>query len=149
MIPQGLGTDSAAFGEMVAEEEGIFDEPITIRRLGAIPSAAGAFQTPQRPTPTDSPATAVVVEMGVAAKYIAADVLQAGDLILQMRDKLNESSGNIGGTQTGDRVVYRGMEYRMVQRPQPVTLGQGLSGDVAFYIVHLRRTNAQTDTVGG
>ncbi len=149
MIPQALGTDGSGFGEMIAEEEGQFEEPITIRRFASQSATPSAFGTPLPPSsPTDYPATAVVVEMNVAAKLIAADVLQAGDLVLQMRDRLNEAAGNVGGSQLADRVIYRGMEYRMVQRPHPVTMGQGLSGEAQFYIVHLRRTNSTADTAG-
>lgn len=148
MIDQGLGTDTSDFGEMIAEEQSTFEEPITIRRFASQPSTAGAFGTPQKPQFTDFAATAVVVEMNAAASMFAAGVLSAGDMVLQMRDRLNEGNENIGGTQLADRVVYRSMEYRMVQRPQPVSFGAGLSPDVPFYIVHLRRTNSTADTVG-
>lgn len=149
MLDQALEGDSIGFGEMVAEEQSTFEEPITIKRFVSQPSTPGVYGTAQKPTFTLVPATAVVVSLGVAAQLFAAGVLSAGDLVLQMRDKLNESNENIGGTQMADRVVYRGMEYRMVQRPIPESFGGGLSGDVPFYTVHLRRTNATTDTVGG
>lgn len=149
MLDQALEGDSIGFGEMVAEEQSTFEEPITIKRFVSQPSTPGVYGTAQKPTFSSVAATAVVVEMGVASKLFAAGVLSAGDLVLQMRDRLNESNENIGGTQMADRVVYRGMEYRMVQRPIPESFGGGLSGDVPFYTVHLRRTNAATDTVGG
>lgn len=149
MIDQGLSGDLSGIGEMVAEEESTFDDPITIRRFVSQPPGPGAFGTPQKPQFTDFPATATLVSMSEAAKMFAAGVLSAGDLVFQIRDKLNEGNDNIGGSQLADRVVFRGMEYRMVQRPQPVTFGGGLSGDTSFYIVHLRRTNAGSDMVGG
>lgn len=151
MIPQASASnDFTDFGEMVAECESEFAEPITIRRAAASqPSTPGASGAAKKAVFTDFPATAVQVEMGVAQKMYAAGVLSAGDLILQMSDRLNEGNENTGGTQLADRVVYRGMEYRMVQRPQPVTMGAGLSPNAQFYIVHLRRTNSPSDVVGG
>lgn len=149
MIDQGLSGDLSGIGEMVAEEESTFDDPITISRFTSQPSSPGAFGTPQKPQFTAFQATATLVEFGVAAKMFEAGVLVAGDIVLQIRDKLNEGNENIGGSQLADRIIFRGIEYRMVQRPEPVTFGGGLSGDTSFYIVHLRRTNSTSDTVGG
>ncbi len=149
MIDQALGSDPVMFGESVAEEESSFGEPITIKRFSSRNASPGAFGTPQAIQFTTFEAIAVVVSMVVASKMFAAGVLAAGDLVLQMRDYLNEGNDNIGGSQIADRVLYRGIEYRMVQRPIPEALGAGLGGDVPFWTVHLRRTNATTDTVGG
>ena len=150
MMPQASGTDFNNFAEMVGEVDSLFEEPITIRKAAVSqPSAPGAFQTPQKPTFTDIASSAVVVDMNAAAKMFAAGVLSAGDLVLEMRERLNEGSENIGGAVLADRVVYRGMEYRLVQRPRPVALGAGQSPNSQFYIVHLRRTNTNADTVGG
>lgn len=148
MLDQSLEGDSLGFGEMVAEEQSTFEEPITIKRFVSQPATPGVYGTPQKPVFTSFEATAVVVELGVASKLFAAGVLSAGDIVLQMRDRLNESNENIGGSQMADRVIYRSMEYRMVQRPIPESFGGGLSGDVPFYTVHLRRTNSTSDAVG-
>lgn len=148
MNDQGLGTDSTNFGESIAECESTLEEPILIRRFSGQTTTPGAFGTTQKPTPTDIPSTAVVVEMGVAAKMFAAGILSVGDLVLQMRDRILEGNENIGGSVFADRVVYRGMEYRMVQRPIPESFGGGLSEDVPFWTVHLRRTNSTADQVG-
>lgn len=148
-MDQFLPSDLGDFSEMVAETGTTFEEPITIKRWASQSLTPGAFGTPVPAVFTTFPATAVIVEMGVAAKLLGAGVLSAGDLVIQIRDRLNEASTNIGGTQAADRVIYRGMEYAMVQRPIPQSFGAGLSPDVPFYIVHLRRTNPTTDTVGG
>ncbi len=108
MMDQGLGGDLSGIGEMVAEEESTFDDPITIRRFTSRPSDPGAFGTPQAPQFTAFPATATLVEFGVASKMFAAGVLAAGDIVLQMRDKLNEGTDNVGGSQLADRVIFRG-----------------------------------------
>lgn len=149
MISQADGMDQAQFGEAIVEAEGLFEEAITIRRFSAQSSTPGAFGTNQKATFTDFAATAMMVEMGVAQKMISMGIMEAGDIFLQMRDRLNEGSANIGGAQIADRVVFRGMEYRMVQRPQPVAVGAGLGPDVPHFIVQLRRTNSTADTVGG
>lgn len=149
MNDQALGTDTQDFGEMVAEVRSQFEEPITIRRFASQTTAPGAFLTQLPSTFTDVSATALVVSMDVAAQHFAAGSFSAGDLVLEMTDQLNEGSNNIGGAVVADRVIYRGMEYRMVQRPIPISLGAGLSPDVPFWIVHLRRTNSTADTVGG
>lgn len=148
MMDQGLSTDLSDFGEMIAEEQSTFEEPITILRWVSQPSVPGAFETPQPASYAAFPATAVVVEMSAAAKMFAAGVLSAGDLVIQIRDQIYEGNGNIGGSAMPDRVLFRGMEYRLVQRQYPITFGSGLSGDVAFYITHLRRTNSISDVVG-
>lgn len=149
MIEQGQGTDFGGIAEAVQEIENLFDDPITILRFASQPAQPGAFKTPQKPQFTSFPATATLVEMNVAAKYIAAGQLAAGDVVLEMRDRLNEGDENIGGTRVADRVIYRGMEYKLVQRPIPVELGAGLSPDSQFYVCHLRRTNSVSDVVGG
>lgn len=143
MYDQNPGTDASVFGEAIAEYEHSFEEPVTIRRFVSQPSTPGAFNTQQKATFEDFPATAVVVDMNAVASLFAAGVLSAGDLLLQMRDRMNEGNQNIGGTQQADRLVYRGMEYRLVQRPYTISLG----GDV-FNICHLRRTNSPDDQVG-
>lgn len=149
MDDQALEGDLSVFGDIAIEEQSTFEEPITIKRWVSVPATPGVYGTPQKATFTSFAATAVVVEMGVASKYFAVGVLSVGDLVIQIRDRLNESNENIGGAQGADRVIYRGMEYRLVQRPIPIAFGDGLSPDVPFYLVHLRRTNATTDTVGG
>lgn len=144
MIDQGMLGDAAMFEDGIVEEESSFEEPITIRRFLSRPSTPGVFQTAQNPQFTDFQATAAVVSQQVAAELFKAGILQVGDLVLQMRDRLNEGSMNIGGTQLADRVVWRGAEYRMVQRTEPVRVG----GDDVFYHALLRRTNSTADTVG-
>lgn len=143
MFDQNLGTDVADFTEAVVEQETTFDEAITIKRFSSQPSTPGAFGTPQKIQYTTFAATAVVVEENVAASMFAAGVLQAGDLVLQMRERLTESNENIGGSTPGDHVLWRGSEYRQVQRPHAVTIG----GD-SFYIAHLRRANLASDVTG-
>lgn len=140
---QSLGTDALQFGDSIVELESTFEEAITIKRWVSKSTTPGAFQTAQAASYTTFQASAVVVEMGVAANMFSAGVMSAGDLVLQMRERLNEANKNIGGTQQADRVIYRNMEYYMVQRPQPIHLADDL-----FYIVHLRRTNSASDTVG-
>ena len=137
------GSDQEQFGQAMAELEKTFEEAITIKRFSSQPSTPSAFGTPQKIQFTSVAATAVVVSMGEAQSMFAEGVLQAGDLVLQMRDRLNESNENVGGSTPADRVVWRGMEYRMVQRPEPIFL----DGDV-FYKVLLRRTNDTGDSVG-
>lgn len=143
MYDQNPGTDATIFGEAIAEFEHSFEEPVTIRRYVSQPSLPGAFNTQQKATFTDFPATAMVVDMQAAQSMFAAGVLSAGDLVVQMRDRLSEGTENVGGTQQADRLIYRGMEYLMVQRPYTITLG----GDV-FNVIHLRRTNSQADQGG-
>lgn len=149
-VPQATGIDYPNFADMVGEGEGLFEEPIIIRKAAAVqPSTPGAFGTQQKLTFAEISATACVVEMSVAANMFAAGTLSAGDLVLEMRERLNEGNENLGGSQLADRVVYRGMEYRLVQRPIPAAFAPGRSPDAQFYVVHLRRTNATTDVVGG
>lgn len=143
MYDQNPGTDASIFGEAIAEMEHCFEEPVTIRRYVSQPSLPGAYITQQKATFTDFPASAVVVEMSVVSNLFAAGVLSAGDLVLQMRDRMNEGNQHIGGDQQADRLLYRGMEYNMVQRPYVITLG----GDT-FNIYLLRRTNSTADQTG-
>lgn len=143
MYDQNPGTDASIFGEAIAELEHTFEEPVTIRRFVSQPSLPGAFNTQQKATFTDFPATAVVVDMNAVANLFAAGVLSAGDLMLQMRDRMNEGDQHLGGTQQADRLVYRGMEYRMVQRPYTISYG----GDT-HNVYHLRRTNSTADQKG-
>lgn len=148
MDEQLLPDDLVFLDESIAEMERTFDDPITIKRFSSQTSSPGVFQTPQVPTFTTFDATATLIEMNVASKYYASGILSAGDIVLEMRERLNEGDENIGGSNLADRVIFRGMEYRMVQRPDPVTFGGGLSGNVPFYRVLLRRTNSKSDTVG-
>lgn len=143
VIDQSLGNDATLFGEMIVEQENQIEDPITIRRFTSQDTTPGVFKTAQKAAYTDFPSSALVVTLDVAKSMFAEGIMSAGDLVLEMRDRLSEASGNIGGTAGGDRVIWRGAEYRMVQRPQPINLG----GDV-FFVTLLRRTNAQTDTVG-
>lgn len=149
MIPQTTGGDFDQLADALQEAESLLEEPITILRFASQPAAPGVFGTPQKPVFTNFPATAVKVSMEQAAKVAAAGQLSAGDIVLEMRDRLNEGNENVGGAQLADRVLYRGMEYRMVQRTEPVELGAGLGPNAQFYLVHLRRTNATADAVGG
>ncbi len=148
MMDQSLPSDMDDFSAMVAETEGSFGESITIKRWTSQSTTPGAFGTPAAPVFTNVASQAVIVEMNVASKLFAAGVLSAGDLVIQIRERLNEGSMNIGGSQAADRIIYKGMEYRMVQRPIPQGFGAALGPDVPFYIVHLRRTNSTSDTVG-
>ncbi len=132
------------FAESIVEQESSFDEPITIQRYSSRPTSPGVFKTAQAPQFTAFAATATLVSEDVAITFMKAGKMSAGDIVLQMRERLNEGSMNIGGTVLADRVIWRGAEYRMVQRPEPVRVG----GDDPFFHVVLRRTNAASDTVG-
>lgn len=144
MMDQSVGDDFAQQADVSVELETNFGEPITIRRFTSRPAQPGALMTAQKQQYTDTAATAILVSQNVASAMFAADAFQAGDIVLQMRDRLGEGNGNIGGSSGADRVIWRGAEYRMVQRTQPDSFG---AGD-PFYTVLLRRTNATTDTVG-
>lgn len=148
MMDQSLPSDEDDFLTMAVETSGTFEEPITIKRWASQSTTPNPFGSAPEGVFATFPATAVIVEMNVAAKMFAAGVLSAGDLVIQIRDRLNEGSMNIGGAQAADRIIYRGMEYRMVQRPIPQSFGAVLGPDVPFFIVHLRRTNSTSDSVG-
>jgi len=143
MMEQGDGTENEEFREGAFEIESEFAEPITIKRF------SGTFTTPAEPGQAPDPiyasysARAVMVTLSQTASLMEAGVLTAGDITLQMRDRLHESDANIGGSHPGDRVIWRGAEYRMVQRPEPVYIG----GDT-FWNVYLRRVNPNTDVAG-
>ena len=143
MMEQGDGSENEVLREGVFEIESEFAEPITIKKF------SGTFTTPaepgQAPDPiyTSSISRAVMVTLGQTSSLMEAGVLTAGDITLQMRDRLHEADANIGGSQPGDRVIWRGAEYRLVQRPEPIYIG----GDT-FYNVFLRRVNPNTDTAG-
>lgn len=135
--------DQAMLSEGIVESQASFEEAITIKRFASQSKTTDALGHAPAPTYTTFPATAVVVEMGVDRHLYVAGVLSAGDLHLQMRERLRESDLNNGGSNPGDRVIYRGAEYRLIMRPVPVVVG-----DVAFYNTFLRRTNSTGDTAG-
>ena len=133
---------------MIVDGEDLFEEPITIIRASAQSATPGIMKGPQKATTSQISSTAAVVSMDVAAKMFASGVLSAGDLVLQIRERLLESTMNVGGSQIADKVIYAGNEYRLVSRPEPVSFGDAKSGIVPFYIVHLRRSNSTSDTAG-
>jgi hypothetical protein len=138
-----LMADQEMMLEGIIENERVLEEAITIKLFSNQSSAPGAFGTQKKITFTDFPATAVLVDLGIAASMFKEGVLTAGDIVLHMRERLTESNEHIGGNHPGDRVIWRGSEYRLVQRPIPVLLN-----DVMFYDVLLRRTNSQQDVTG-
>ncbi len=136
--------DQSMFVEGIAESESSFEEPITIKRFvsqDASPNALGQAPVPIYAT---FPATAVLAEMGVKDNVQAGGVLSAGDIKLEMRERLSESDENASGSNPGDRVIFRGAEYRLVMRPVPVVVGNA----VAFYNTFLRRANLNSDQAG-
>lgn len=139
-----LMADADQMVEGIAELERTLEEPITIKRFASQIATPGAFGTQQKLAYTDFPATAVVVSQGVAAEMFKAGVMSAGDIVLQIRELLRETDENIGGSYAGDLVVWRGYEYRMVQRGDSADL----NASPTFYTYLMRRTNAKTD-VGG
>jgi hypothetical protein len=149
LMPQGNSyQDLQDFRDMIVEGEDLFEESITIVRTTSQPATPGAMQGAPKPVTVQIPSTAVMVEMGVASKMFAVGVLSAGDVVIQIRERLQESNQNIGGSQVADKIIYAGNEYRMVSRPDCQPFGAGKSGDCPFYIVHLRRTNSTGDVVG-
>lgn len=143
----GDGMDQTSFAEGIVENELSLEENITIKRFVSQSSTPNAFG--QKPTPIYAlyQATAVLVELGVKSDLFVAGVLSAGDIQLQMRERLRESDESAGGSHPGDRLVYRGAEYSLVQRPVPVSVGAG-QGAVVFYNTFLRRVNSNSETAG-
>jgi len=149
MIPQGnTWQDLQNFRDAISEGEDTFEVPITIKRAVSQVIAPGAMLNQQATVWQSIPSSAVEVSMDVAAKFFASGVLSAGDLVLQISERLLESDANIGGTQLADRVIFEGMEYRMVGRPDCQHFGAVKSGICPFYLVHLRRTNSTSDVAG-
>lgn len=139
----GTGDDVTMFAEGIVENEHDLEEAITIRKAAAASSTPDALGQAPGVTFTDFPATAVMISLGTSGSLLIAGVLSAGDIHLQIRERLNESNENAGGSQPGDHVIFRGSEYRIVQRPEPVVVG-----DVTFYNTFLRRINGAGDTAG-
>lgn len=137
------GEDQEQFSQAIIELERTFEEPIIIRRWLSQSATPNEFKQAPPPVYSDTPSTAVMVSLGLSKALLAAGVLSAGDVHLQIRERLSESNETIGGSQAGDHVIFRGSEYRLIQRPEPAYLG-----DVLFYNTYLRRTNSTTDTVG-
>lgn len=136
--------DQALFSEGLAEQERALEEPITIRRFVSQSNTPSEFLQAPVSTYLNVPSTAVLVSLGVQSSLTLAGVLSAGDIHLQMRERLHESSENLGGgAHPGDLVIFRGAEYRLIQRPEPIVVG-----DVVFYNAFMRRTNSQTDMTG-
>ena len=151
MVNQGSHADLEAFREMIVENEDLLEEPITIVRTSSQSATPDPMQGPAKPSTTNIPSTCCVVSMGVAAKMFAAGVLAAGDLVIEIRERLQESNLNVGGSQIADKIIYAGNEYVMVSRPdcQPFGAVKSSTGDdAAFYVVHLRRSNAPSDVAG-
>lgn len=136
--------DQTDFVEGIVEQEASFEEPITIKRFSGQSSTPDAFGQKPVPTYASYDATAVLVELGIKNSLLVAGVLSAGDIHLQMRERLAESDENAGGSNPGDRLIFRGAEYRLIMRPVPVVVGN----DVVFYNTYLRRTNSNADQGG-
>jgi len=139
----GTGDDQVQFAEGIVEQESSLEEPVTIKQFVSQSATPDAFGQNVQPTYASFPATAVMVDLSVHSGLLAAGVLSAGDLHLQIRERLHESDEDAGGSHPGDRLIFRGAEYRLVMRPVPVVVG-----DVTFYNTFLRRTNENSDTAG-
>lgn len=136
--------DQALFSEGLAEQERALEEPVTIRRFVSQSNTPNEYGQAPVPVYQNLPSTAVLVALGVQPSGLFAGVLTAGDIHLQMRTRLHEASENLGGgTHPGDLLIFRGAEYRLIQRPEPIVVG-----GVVFYNVFMRRTNSQADTTG-
>jgi len=142
-LEQGDGSENEILRDAFFEIASEFEEPITIRRFlsqSTAPTESG--QAPQ-PIFQNYSAMATLVSLGTTSSLVEAGILSAGDVTLQMRDKLREANENIGGTHPGDRVIFRGMEFRLVMRQEPVYV----AGDT-FWTTFLRRINPTSDVAG-
>lgn len=137
------GADQEEIEAAFVEVANDFEEPITIRYWSGITNTPNEFGGPRPATYKDVDSTAVLVELGIKTGLLAGGVLTAGDIHLQIRERLNESNETVGGSQAGDHLIFRGAEYRLIQRPEPVYIG-----DVLFYNTFLRRANLKSDQVG-
>ncbi len=116
-------------------------EFITIRRYtSTTPASATGFKPVLNFT--NEEAKAFLQDLGIGAESIANDAHVVGDIQLLMLEQLAESDSQVGGKNPGDRVIYRGAEYRLVQRQIPVFIG-----DILYYQSWLRRTNSNSDKV--
>lgn len=144
VFEQGGADDSTILSEGIVENQFDLEEAITIKRFASQSATPNALGQAAAPSYTSFPATAVLLDLGIDASHLAADVLSAGAIKLQIRERLRESDEAAAGSNPGDRVIFRGAEYRLIQRGKPVTVG----GNVVFYEYLLRRINANGDTAG-
>lgn len=134
------GQDLTQMLESDLDMEQQYGEAITIKKFVSLSGTPTAGGLAPDPVYTDFKSVAFLLDLGIGAMAQANDAMVAGDIHLNMREQLNESDIGNNGTHPGDRLVYRGSLYRLVQRPIPVSVGA-----VLFYETWLRRVNPRTD----
>jgi len=120
-MPTGRDADKAQIRDMVQEGRLEVGEAVIVKRLTSV--------NPGDPTkgigPTYSfqltPSRAVIQAVDQNDLMYAGGLYQVGDIKCQLNEELREVSDKSGSI--GDRLIWRGSEYRLVGKKHPAVLG--------------------------
>lgn len=113
----GNANDFDAMQTAETELAPVFNEQVTVKRFVGYGTApiSGQQATPKYLTFNT---TATIDDIGIEKASNNDGVYSAGDLECQIRVKLNASTGGV----PGDRIIYQGVEYYIVQKPLTINL---------------------------
>ena len=114
---------------------GAFEEPIILKRYASRVTTPSINGLARSIVYQNISTTAVVEELGIETTSMAHGIYMAGDIKLQMRIKPNEPNEILNNP--GDRIVWRGVEYFLVQRAMPIFINND-----SFYKVIARRVTS-------
>ena len=124
--------DNQQINKAIREVVGAFEENVIIKKWLSRNTELPAEGVAPADVYTSVKSTAVVDDIGIAALSMQDSVYAAGDLQFQLRVAMAAPSSN--PYHPGDRIVYEGIEYRLVQKP----MTEFISG-LLFYTCIARR----------
>jgi len=127
--------DNQQLGKSLNELVSAFEEPVTIKKWTSNAAELPANGVAPAGVYTSIVTTAVIDDIGLEKLTGADNVFAAGDLQFQTRIPLTAPlTGPSGSYHPGDRIVYDGAEYKLVQK----SMRENLSGTVYFTCIGRR-----------
>jgi len=112
----GTHHDQEFLEKSLNEVSPILEEPVTLLRFQSRDQTPDPAGEPRPATYLKIPTTAVIAELGIETTNFSHGTYAAGDIVLQMRIEPQHTDSQ---DHPGDRILWRGVEYRLVQRPMP------------------------------
>lgn len=120
-MPVGRDADKAQIRDMVQEGRLEAGEPVIVKRLTSVNPGDPAKGIGPTYSFRLTPSRAVIQTVGQNDILYSGGLYQVGDIRCQLNEELTEVSDKSGSI--GDRLIWRGSEYRIVGKKQPAVLG--------------------------
>ena len=108
--------DGQGINKAIKEVIAAFEEAVTIKKWTSNATELPAEGTTPAGVYTLIPSTAVIDDIGIEKTTGRDGVYAAGDLQFQLRVAMTAPTAN--PYHPGDRIIYDGVEYNLVQKPQ-------------------------------